>query len=285
MRPLQEILEKRLSKSVHVLNLARDGTGLVQMFDVASANVVRRPDLIIFAFNTSQMVAERRWRVEKMIAGEPRVLTSLINTQDPDIENPALTFDTTIIQPRIDAAWCAKFAKGGELDDVGLEIVDKYLRFRPTRYSLWTLHRSFLWYKLMHGDAFYYGDRPARRQEPRSVPQFDQLNVIGDAHLNADIARLRESAIPFVLVHLPIASEIKAQREFGIASSQELARAIGKMVDQPINGLSSYLPQIDDPEKMSVSPTDSHPSNFGIEAYAKAVSDLLMKLRFSTQRR
>jgi hypothetical protein len=67
----QRLLQERLGRSVHVLNQARDGTGLLQMFDIAAHQVPKRkPDLAIIAFATNNMLAPRIWRIEKVIDGE-----------------------------------------------------------------------------------------------------------------------------------------------------------------------------------------------------------------------
>jgi GDSL-like Lipase/Acylhydrolase len=270
---LQELLQSKLGTSVHVLNLARDGTGIAQAFDVAAASVDRyRPDLMIFAFNSSQVGAQRVWRMEKVIDGEPRILTSLINTLNTDIKNHAVTFDTFLIQPKMDAAWCAKFKDGGELDEVGKEVVSKYLRFRPARYPLWTLRRSFLWHKIVHGDGFYEGASTAK-----APGNFSAETIAEDAKLKADIARLKLAHVPIVLVHLPIAPEVKAGKEFQIEASAQIAAAISAMTGKPVHGLLDYLPPMAAPDEMSISSTNAHPSKFGIEMYAAAVTALLTK--------
>jgi hypothetical protein len=266
---LQELLQSKLGTSVHVLNLARDGTGIVQAFDVAAVSVDHyRPDLMIFAFNSSQVGAHRIWRMETVIDGEPRILTSLINTPNPDIKNRAITFDTMLMQPKMDAAWCAKFKDGGELDEVGKEVVSKYLRFRPERYPLWTLRRSFLWHKIVHGNPFYEGARAAK---------WNAETITEDAKLKAAIAHLKLAGVPIILVHLPIAPEIKAGKEFQIEASAQIAAAISAMAGKPIYGLLNYLPPMAEPDEMSMSATNTHPSKLGIEMYAAAVTALLTK--------
>ena len=128
------------------------------MFDVAAIELrKRKPDLAIMAFTTDQMRAPRIWRVEKVVAGEPRVLTTVKQTADPDPNDHNSVYDTVILDSDIDADWCAKNKNGGELDRVGKNIVDKYLKFRVPRYSAFTLSRSFFWNRVVHADPFYAG--------------------------------------------------------------------------------------------------------------------------------
>ena len=113
---LQTQLQKKLGRSVHILNFARDGSGLLQMFDVAAIEMrKRKPDLAIMAFTTDQMRAPRIWRAEKIVAGEPRVLTTVKQTADPDPNDHNSVYDTVILDPDIDADWCAKNKNGNEL--------------------------------------------------------------------------------------------------------------------------------------------------------------------------
>ena len=160
---LQTRLQEKLGRSVHILNFARDGSGLLQMFDVAAFELTKwKPDLAIIAFNTDPMMEARIWRVAKSIAGEPRALTTFNQTENPNLNDPNSVYDTVILDSDIDADWCEKNKKGGELDRVGRDIVDKYLRFRAPRYSAFTLSRSFFWNRVVHADAFYAGGKGRR---------------------------------------------------------------------------------------------------------------------------
>jgi len=67
---LQDILEERLKKSVHVVNFARDGYGILQMFDLAAVKVPEwRPDIVIIAFITDDFTRDRFWRMITVLDG------------------------------------------------------------------------------------------------------------------------------------------------------------------------------------------------------------------------
>jgi len=53
---LQDVLEARLGKKVHVVNFGRDGYGILQMFDLAATKIVEwKPDLVLFTFITDDL--------------------------------------------------------------------------------------------------------------------------------------------------------------------------------------------------------------------------------------
>jgi lysophospholipase L1-like esterase len=265
---LQGRLQERLGRSVHILNFARDGMGLLQTFDVAASELPRRkPHLAIFAFNTVQMKAPRIWRVAKWIAGEPRVLTTREKTEDPDVNDRGSVYDTFILDPEINAEWCDKNKNGGELDRVGKDIIDKYLRFREPRYSALTLSHSFFWNRVLRGDPFYAGVKPH--------VIMDDFN--NDPDLRKDLADIRESGVPMLLVHLPYSMEVSAGTEFSDKQSKEIANGLTRMTGQPVHGLVSKIGPIDRPERMNSSPDNMHPSTFGMDLYAEAVSKVILK--------
>jgi hypothetical protein len=265
---LEMHLQAELGRSVHILNAARDGTGILQMFDIAAAELPQnKPDLAIIAFNTS-LLRKRIWRVAKTVSSEPRALTVLYRTEDPDVNDPTRVTDTTILDSNIDANWCEKNKKGGELDQVGREIVDRYLRFRPVRYSAFTPFRSFFWNKISDGNAFYPDFRETFS---------DAGEIAKDQKLAADVRRIRDSGVPVMLVHLPYSSEVGAAVEFSDIKAERVVDAVSRTTGFPVHGLVEQIGPIDRPERMNNSPSDMHPTAFGMEIYAKAVSNLIMQ--------
>jgi hypothetical protein len=205
---LQRILQQKLGRSVHILNFSRDGSPLVQMFDVAASEIDKRKfDLAIVAFDTATE-GPRSWRVEMTINGEPRVFTTTVQTKTPDITDRKSTYDTFILHPGIDAAWCKKYKNGGALDKVGREIISKYFRFRLERYSAFTLRRSFFWDRVVNHDAFYSGQQHNHAGKQNAIP----LNA--DTKLQHAIQTIRANHVPLLLVHLPVSTEVAAQQEF-----------------------------------------------------------------------
>ena len=270
---LQRDLQEKLGRSVFVLNQARDGTGLLQMFDVAAAKVPKlRPDLAIIAFATNNMFAPRIWRVEKVINGEPRVITTFEPTETPDF---ASSYETYILHPKAQGQWCEEHKNGGELDRVGLEIIDKYLRFRPQRFSVFTPWHSFLWQRIVHGDAFY------SKGERSFGPTTSANSMEKDGRLIAAIKTLESAGIPYILVHLPFYPEVKSGEEYSVPAATEIAREIGRLSGRRVHGLLDYIPRpISNPERMNHSPENLHPSTWGMQMYADAVGKIVFKASF-----
>jgi hypothetical protein len=260
---LQTRLQKELGRSVHILNFARDGSGLLQALDVAAAELPKwNPDLAVIAFNTNQMMAKRTWRVEKLIAGEARVLTTFNRTENPNLNDPNTVYDTAILDSDIDIDWCEKNKNGGDLDQVGRDIVGKYMRFRTPRYSAFTLSRSFFWNRVIHTDPFYAG--------------FSQYlttdEVANDSKVVEAVTSIKKSGVPLLLVHLPESIEIAAGEEFSDKKAEQIAKEISRITGKPVHGLVNRISPIDRPDRMNSSPSDMHPSTFGMDLYAEAVS-------------
>jgi len=265
---LQPRLQEKLGRSVHILNFAHDGNGLLQMLDIAAIEIPKRkPDIAIIAFNTDSMMFPRIWRVEKMFAGEQRVITTFYQTENPDLNDPNSAYDTFILDSDVDADWCEKNKKGGELDQVGRDIIDKYLRFRAPRYSALTISRSFFWNRVVHEDAFFAGGKgPVRADE-----------IAKDLKFANDIKTIRKSGVPLLLVHLPYSFEVSSGVEFSNKKSEHIATELSRITGQPMYGLIDRIGHIDQPGRMNSSLSNMHPSAFGINLYAEAVSNIILQ--------
>ena len=264
---LQRVLQQRLGRTVHILNFSHDGSGLIQMFDVAASELPKlKPNLAIIAFYTFATEMPRSWRTEMTIDGEPRVITTLLQTDTPDLTDKNLAYDTAILHPGIDADWCEKYKTGGALDQIGQEIVSKYLRFRVPvpRYSAFTLRRSFFWDRVVNGDAFYAGRQTTVSPLDRDKKLVDAINTIRISH------------VPILLVHLPVSAEVAAGKEFLIPEARSRAEELQRLIGQPVNGLLKYIGPIEHPERMNSSPGSTHPSHFGMDLYANTVSEIIL---------
>ncbi|PWT86747.1 MAG: hypothetical protein C5B56_11935 [Proteobacteria bacterium] len=274
---LQRTLQARLGRSVHVLNFARDGSGFVQMFDIAAAKLPEvKPDLAIIAFATNNVAAPRIWRVEKVINGELRVVTEFEPAENPDL---GASYETYILHPEAEGAWCEAHKNGGDLDRVGREIIDKYRRFRPARYSAFTPYRSFVWHRIVHADPFY-SEADRRFGVTVSAPE-----IATDARLMASVKALDQSGIPYIIVHLPYAAEVAAGSEYIFPSALDIVREVERLTRHPALGLLEHIGlPVSNPERMSFSAEDTHPSTWGMQLYADAVAKIVMENGFEGRR-
>jgi lysophospholipase L1-like esterase len=266
---LQRALQDQLGRSVHILNFARDGIGLVQMFDIAAIRVpIHKPDIALIAVASPNMVRPRIWRIEKIINGELRVLTTFEPTENPDLNS---SYETYILHPEAENDWCEAHKKGGPLDRIGSEMIDKYLRFRPPRYSVFTPYRSFLFNKIIHGNPFYSNsDRSfGSGITPRDLGE--------DKKLLTSIETLNRSGIPYIVIHLPFYPEVSAGEEYMSPIMAEIGREISRLTGRPMHGLLDYITlPIGNPERMNSSKDNMHPSTWGMQMYAKAVTKIVV---------
>jgi hypothetical protein len=106
-----------------------------------------------------------------------------------------------------------------------------------------------------------------------------------DPDLRKDLADIRESGVPILLVHLPYSMEVSAGTEFSDKQSKEIANGLTRMTGQPVHGLVSKIGPIDRPERMNSSPDNMHPSTFGMDLYAEAVSKVVLESGLFSQRK
>ncbi|MGC2080859.1 MAG: SGNH/GDSL hydrolase family protein, partial [Xanthobacteraceae bacterium] len=124
---LQAKLEEVTKRRVRVLNLARDGYGVLQMFDLAAAKVPElKPDLVIFAFNASALSRARSWRVLVGRGDDVRFVTTTQNSEIPPLD---LSTDFALIAPAATRKWCANMLhqspQAQERDPVLINILRK----------------------------------------------------------------------------------------------------------------------------------------------------------------
>ncbi len=271
---LQDELAARTGQNVHVLNFGRDGTGILQIVEMAADKIAEwRPDLAVITFTTDDLSRVRIWRAVTEIDGSPRVLT----TTRPD---PAPTLatgtDTYLVEPRADAAWCREtLARGGEGPLVDSLIARYRQMAQQANYTYAGLAdptRSFLLARLLYGDPF--ADGPVFR-----IPRLQLTDFRDDPGFRAAMERIRQSGVPFVLVHLPIYPEVTQ----GMApqlrrNDAALWRSLEAAAGQAVRSLLSAWPaELDDPARMNNSPTDYHPSPFGMQVIAGAIADILQR--------
>lgn len=279
---LQRVLQHKVGQSVKVMNYARDGEGLLQMLDVASSIIPKsKPDIAIIAFNTYSALSPRIWRVETVIDGDSRIITTREPTKTPDVSNKSMAYDTAILHAGITKEWCNNHTMGGPLDKVGTEVIDEYLRYRQTRYSAFTLSRSFFWNRIVNRDPFFV----KAQSDPPPPSTVSPDSVTKDARLNAAIERLKETGTPYVFVHLPLASEIKAGKEYSVATAEDIVRLVSRRTGKAVYELLHYVPPIENTDRISSSPADPHPSSFGMEIYAEAVARAIVENHFVPQAR
>jgi hypothetical protein len=272
---LQRDLQRVTGRRVHVLNFARDGVGVMRMFDIAAVKLPRyRPDFAIFALTTNAgMRPGRIWRFETVVDGEARVFTvpSPVKTTDP-----AVAYDTFLLHPRASLEWCRSVK--GRSDDITREILDKYLRMRATRYSVTDLTRSFLWNTIVNKDPFN-----SSRATDHVLPQAANRPFSRDEKFVQAVSTVAGTGIPYLLIHLPYYPELASGHEFG--PDDQTARAerfdLETSTAHRVIGLLQHLDlPVQRPERMNHSADNLHPSAWGMMLTASGVLRVLVRQKF-----
>lgn len=272
---LQTVLRDQAGVDAHVVNFGRDGTGVLQMFDLAAAMVPEwKPDLVIVTFISDDLDRVRIWRTVTEVDGEPRILVTDHPDPRPGLERAA---DAFVLFPEASRDWCdATLAAGGtapELDALN----QRYLRMRAhavrPRPDYLTLGHSFTLGRVLTGNPFETVRQAGR---PWSLPRVALRDYRDDPGFVAAMRALEESGVPMLLIHLPIAPELMEGQPMLLGFQQELWRSLEAATGQRSHRLADHIvPPLDDPLAMSHQPTDHHPSPFGMRVYAHAITRIL----------
>lgn len=278
---LQQKLTERLGCVAHVVNFARDGAGLLQMFDMAAAKMSElKPDLAIIAFITNDLQRTRFWRTVTKVDGIWRYLVSPFPTPDPD---PLSSYDTALYHPEATREWCRQMKETGQRDRVIHEIEQAYQKgvsVGGTRAAdILALNHSYLLAAVRYRDPFY------------GLPGFFAFPVIAyesyaeDARFMRSLKIIEQSGAPYILMHLAFYPEFKEGKEYILTNAEEkLLQSLGTVTGKEIFETTKRLNlPLSDPLQYVQSPDNYHPSLAGLNLYADAIAELLVRKRLLTQ--
>jgi hypothetical protein len=279
---LQGALERRLRKTVHVVNFGRDGYGILQMFDLAAVKVAEwKPDLVLITFISDDLTRARFWRTAIGEGDEVRVLTTLAPVRRPDLAHAA---DAFLLLPSATYEWCRSMIGAQQADAILDTLIAKRDRLLAGRTPPGARHvvtpHSLLYSRLVHGDPFRF---VSRRMPPSVNPRMGLRSFASDDRFMRAVERLRSTGIPWVMFHLAYYPEIKQRRE-AILGPQEAAlwESLEQVMGQSVLRTTDYVElPVPAPERLNASAEDFHPSLWGMEFYANAVADALVKERLA----
>ncbi len=267
---LQDRLEAATGEDVHVLNFGRDGTGILQILDLAAGMVAEwQPDLAVITFITDDLRRVRIWRTVTERDGETRVLTTTTPDPDPPLEAAA---DTYVVDARATGEWCRQTLAAGGQSPLVDRLAERYRNIAKgalhTSDGILDLGHSFLLSRILYGNPFL--------TEPRfRVPKLDLDDFRDDPGFRAAVDRLQASGVPVVLVHLPIYPEVLAGEIQFRGSDRALWDSLEAAFGQPIDSLLPHWPDLPDPAVMNASPQDYHPSPTGMAIIADGIRQVL----------
>lgn len=299
---LQRKLERATGKSVHVVNFGRDSYGLLQMMDLAAREVPQwRPDYVIFAYITNDLVRPRAWRILKEVRGHWRFIMAMEPNEDIEPGPDTSTNEMGLINPGITRAWCdamaARLARGETAaardDPVVQDLVRQYNTIRrenarqivdPADVDLWWPFRSYLYNRIVHADTFHEtGVRPRRVGH---VP-IEETDFRRDKRFVDAAAKVLATGARPILIHFPVLPEIESGTQYvwgkaGATTAKQgsgLVSSLEEILGTKSVNLLAYLPMpMRDFKPYVASPQDWHPNARGIELYADAVLKALLAL-------
>lgn len=292
---LQRKLAAATGRSVHVVNFGRDSYGLLQMMDLAAREVpIWRPDYVIFAYITNDLVRPRAWRVIKEVRGFWRFIMAMEPDEGIEPGPNTSTNELGLINPGITRAWCdrmtARLQAGDRAvareDPLVQELVRQYNTIRhenarqivdPKDVDLWSPRWSYLYNRIVHADTFHETGVRSRRV---GYVLIDDETYQGDQRFVDAAARVLATGAKPILIHFPVLPEIESGRQYlwnraGATTEKQgsgLVRSLEAIVGTKSVNLLEYLPMpIKDFKPYVASPQDWHPNAKGIDLYSDAV--------------
>lgn len=297
-----ELLEDRLKSrfpSIHVENVARDSSGILQMFDMAALKARElKPAFMLFLFNTSDLSRPRHWRSVVPTQGG---FYRFYQTTEADLSDfrPQSTVlnGNIVISDRLTPAWCesmeaaaAAKSRSTEEDPLIRSAVVEYNKNRQaqavSRFAIdfTTLRVSFVWNALWHGAPFH------------DMDVFDGSSPLGpirienfgdDKEFVRAVDDVRASNIPFYLIHIPAYPEMRdgiefAHGAFGVTAERE-SRLVKSLEEITQKKILSLLPTMGAPLRnaadyvYSAGPEspDWHPNANGTRLLAESLYRLI----------
>jgi hypothetical protein len=288
---LRQGLERLWGRKVALLNLSRDATGVLTMFDIAASRMPKlRPDLVLFAFNTTAFDYGRHWRTLRPLDSESLVLYLLRDPLDRVDRRRALP-QPYVITPRATGEWCegmqaAKEAGNGRKlreDPVLIQMIAEHKRYArelappPLALDLYRYDRSFVYNRIIHNDP-YFGLKLIDE-----VSIFTPLSIHDyrmDPAFFSALAAVKASKVPFLLLHIPARSEMDDSHliNFGEGAvpadtERDLAKSLEAATAHTIIHLWPAYPSDlrANPATLVISEKDNHPSRLGAKALASAM--------------
>lgn len=267
---LQDEIGKLTGKDVHIVNFARDGYGILQMFDLAKAEVPKwKPDIVIFAFLVDDLNRGRSWRTVNEIDSKMRVLTTNEPNDRPLLSNAA---EVCLIEPSATDQWCRKKPSSSRQNDELIRNLEaRYESYRPPAVDIFTFKNSFLFDRIVYGDAFHKIFL-SRLLMPHRYHDFNQ-----DARMKQDIESLKNEPCRIVLLCIPNTGEIKQKkRDIGKKESR-LLMSLERMTGTKTIWALDYMDFPVDTSKIDNLPYDDHPSFYGMDGLARMSANALLQ--------
>jgi len=296
---LQRKLETATGKRVHVVNFGRDSFGLLQMLDLAAREVPRwKPDYVIIAFITNDLIRPRYWRVVREVRGHWRMIMAMEPNEHIDPGPDTSTNEVALVSPAVTREWCqamaARTAAGdrtaARTDPTVIDLIKQYNSIRaenprqiidPGHYDPWTLRTSYFYNRIALGDTFRGTGVRARRVGYASI---DLTSFVDDSKFVGAVRRVLDTGAKPILVHFPVRPEVERRKQYlwhESGSTDEtqgpsLVKSLEHLLGTQTINLLEFMPPVKDFTPYISSPTDWHPNAEGVEIYSDALAKALV---------
>lgn len=256
------------SLRLRILNLSRDGYGVMQMVDQA-ASLLRsgtfKPDVFVMAIIGPDLRRFRFWRVE--YPGKPysELYFSLTRSL---VKRPETYARAALINPKISQEWCEKVRASKNSDDALLnETIAQYRRakirddmFNGKRVDLFSFSMCYICNKLRFKAPYH----PAAGRVQSDGMKLDQYSQ--DPEFMRSLSTIRASGIPLWLVYLPYEPELRTGSKELDEREKSLLKDLESRVDRTFD-LTPAQPLGNAATALTLLPADRHPSMEGLRYY------------------
>jgi len=262
-------LEKRRGETVRQVNLARDGYGVLQMFDLAAARVDDlSPDVVMICFIADDLTRARVWRGAAVVDGRQRTWVS--TTADPD-PAPERRVDGELIDARVSRQWFENW-EGKASDPLLADLNGEFQRLlaeRATAINFFDASRSFVYSRLVWGDPFF------GMHNTTFNPRIREYSYASDDRLPSAISKIRRAGARLALVQLPQYEDLLAGRHPLSGQQTALRKSLEEIAGCPTRELLTFGKPPEPVEELFLLPHDRHPSAEGPDYFAEAAAKMI----------
>ena len=294
-------LSRRTGKRVSVLNFSRDATGILMHMDMVRAKLDElKPNLVLVAANVTQLIYQRHWRVVTQGANGFRRFYFMLDPVEKIVDPDRAVLQPTVINDHITREWCDRNNNALLLRDYAAlgrdrlmpqlvserEQLYKEQRLPRPTVDFWRRDRSFMYSRIVHGNAFHDLDLFAGQ------PVYTHTSLVrfsDDQGTAEAAARAKARSVPIIPIHIPTLPEMRASEsgsEFGYVAhgvpqdqGASLVADFAQLVGEPwVHIYKYYSPALKaDPLKLVQSEADNHPNARGVHAMADALVAMLLE--------
>jgi hypothetical protein len=256
-------LSTAIKKKVSVMNLARDGFGLLSIIHLAACSLDSvKPDLVIIAFIVDDLTRARFWRANIRTNDVDRIVVSAQQSPTPDADSVQ---DVMVLNRAIGVESNAEVVD--KLNNQFKKLQDENIHSGLARYTT-----SFLLNRIRYGDSYF---------TLRKIPHMPRVSINdfrNDEQFAEDMQTLRSSNIPILFVLVPVFEDFQAGTVQMNDQQRLLFESFKALVHHEVvvlqNEREKPLPPF---ERYFLYPHDPHPSELGAQWYADGIARVVLQ--------